>query len=156
MPVFRGTHEMRVVVDQPGDHGATIEIHDAGRRPFELLDIGGAADRDDALALDRKRLSNREAVVDRDDLAVEKHSVRRHLRRRGVAPGGRHGSKHKGTYDSPHDCLPGFAGLLAVQSYRAARSRRLSRAPRPLLEGRKGASAVVNLTDIPQMNSGTA
>ena len=97
MPVFRGTHEMRVVVDQPWDHGATIEIHDAGRRPFELLDIGGASDRDDALALDRQGLSDREAVVDGDDLAAEKHGVRRRLRQRGVVPGGRDDSNDEGT-----------------------------------------------------------
>ena len=155
MPVFRGTHEMRVVVDQPWDHGATIEIHDAGRRPFELLDIGGAADRDDALALDRKRLGDREAVVDGDDLAVEEHGVRRRLRRRGVAPGGRHGSNDKGTYDGPHDCLPALQVCSLSKATVPLDRAGSARLHAPLLEGRTAASAAMNLTDILQMNSGT-
>jgi len=71
MPVFGGAHVMRVVIDQPRDDGAPIEIHHARERPLVRLDLGVAADRQDAFALDRQRLGNREPVVHRDDLAVE-------------------------------------------------------------------------------------
>src|SRR5262249_1348282 len=60
MPVLGSAHVMRVVVDQPGDDGATIEVHHAREWPLVLLDLGVAANREDALALDRQRLGNRE------------------------------------------------------------------------------------------------
>jgi hypothetical protein len=74
-------------------------------RTLVLLDLRVAADREDALALDRQRLGNREPVVHGDDLAVQQHDVRRRLRRRRFAPGEGDGSKDKGTYDGAHDDL---------------------------------------------------
>ena len=84
--VLGGADPVRVVVDQAGDHGAAGKIDDAGRRALELLDVGVAPTRDDALAADRQRLHDGEAIVDRDDLAVEQHRV-------GVLRERRHGQE---------------------------------------------------------------
>src|SRR5215831_9862717 len=105
MPVLGGAHVMRVVVDQPGDDGATIEVHHAREWPLVLLDLGVAADREDALALDRQRLGNREPVVHGDDLAVQQHDICQGLSRRCFAAGDGDGSEEKGTYDGAHDGL---------------------------------------------------
>ena len=43
--------------------------------PLSFVDLGIAADRDDALAADRQRLGDGEAVVDGDDLAVDEDRV---------------------------------------------------------------------------------
>ena len=105
MPVLRGAHVVRVIVDQPGDDGATTEVEHARERPFVLLDLGIAADRENALALDRKRLGDREPIVHGDDLAVEQHDVRRRLRRGGLAPAKRDSKEDEGGYDVTHDAL---------------------------------------------------
>src|SRR5215470_2359590 len=91
-----------VVVDQPGDDGATIEVHHAREWPLVLLDLGVAANRQDALALDRQRLSNREPVVHGDDLAAQQHDIRWRLRRGSFAADDSDGSNEKGTYDGAH------------------------------------------------------
>ena len=49
----------------------------ARRRSLEPLDLGIAADLDDALAADGQRLRDGEAVVDGDDLAVDQHGIGR-------------------------------------------------------------------------------
>jgi hypothetical protein len=97
MPVFRGAHVMRVVVDQPGDDGAAIEVQHARARPLVFVDLGVAADRDDAPALDGQRLGNREPVVHGDDLAVQQHGIRRRLRPSSAAAGDRDGGNESGT-----------------------------------------------------------
>jgi len=50
-----------------------------------LLDVGVIADRDNALALDRQRLGNRESIINGDDLAVQQHGIRQRLRWRSFA-----------------------------------------------------------------------
>ena len=45
-------------------------------RPREPADLLVGADRHDAVAADRHRLRDREALVDRDDLPVGQHQVR--------------------------------------------------------------------------------
>src|SRR4051812_13187650 len=73
--------------------------------PLSFSIFGGTANGDDALAFDRKRLGDSEAIVNGDDPAIEKHDIHSRLRQRGVAPGGHHGGNDKGTYDDPHDCF---------------------------------------------------
>jgi hypothetical protein len=75
VPVFRGTHVVRVIVDQPGNDSAAGEFLDPRRWPLEAGDLLIAADRDDAFAAQRERLRDGEAVVDRDDAAVDQHHV---------------------------------------------------------------------------------
>ena len=73
--VFGRADPMGMVVDQARDDGAPAEVDHAGLRTLELVDIGTGADRDDAPAADRQRLGDREAVVDRHDLAVDENGV---------------------------------------------------------------------------------
>src|SRR5262249_49849098 len=113
MPVLGGAHVMRVVVDQPGDDGAMIQVDHARERPFVLLDLSVAADREDALALDRQGLGNREPVVHGDDLAVQQHNIGRSLRRGSFAADDGDGSDEKGTCDGAHD---GFLEAAACHS----------------------------------------
>jgi hypothetical protein len=67
--------EMRMAVDQPGDHRAPMQVDDAGGRAGERSEIGAAADGGDAVALDRHCLGDRERAVDGDDPAVAKQQV---------------------------------------------------------------------------------
>src|SRR5262249_13040499 len=106
MPILRGAHVMRVVVDKPWDDGAASEGQHARTRPLVLLDRGVAADREDALALDRQRLGNREPVVHGDDLAVQQHDIGGRLRQCSFAAGDDGSSNESGTDDGTHDGLP--------------------------------------------------
>jgi hypothetical protein len=85
---------MGVIVDQAGNDGAPVEIDDLGRRAFKLVDGGVVADRHDALAANGKRLRDREAIIDRDDLAVDENLLRR-LRAGGGGPSGQHGENQQ-------------------------------------------------------------
>src|SRR5262249_54097930 len=105
----RGAHVVRVIVDQSGDDGATTEVEHARERPLVLLDLGIAADRENALALDRKRLGDGEPIVDGDDLAVEQHDVRRRLRRDGLAPARAESKEHDRGNNLTDDSLPKWA-----------------------------------------------
>ena len=83
-----------MIVDQARDHGAAAEVDHAGLRALELVDVGGGADRDDAPAADCQRLGDREAVVDRHDLAVDENGVSV-LRPRGQRQSGQQGSDER-------------------------------------------------------------
>jgi len=67
--------EVGMVVDQSGDDRARLEVDDPGSRPLVLQHVGVLADGEDALAADRDALGEAEALVDGDDLAVEKDGV---------------------------------------------------------------------------------
>ena len=64
-----------MIVDQPGNDGLAFEIDLIGIAAREFRDLRSLADRDDAAVLDRNRLSDREAVVDRHDPAVDEYHV---------------------------------------------------------------------------------
>ena len=75
LPGGRGAHQVHVVVDEPRDHGAAAEIDAARRRARQADDLAVAADAQDAVALDRHGLRDREAIVHRDHLAVGQDDV---------------------------------------------------------------------------------
>ena len=56
-------------------HGAPAEIDNPCRRTFERIDLGRIADFDDTRAANRECLRDGEAVVHRDDLAVQKNEI---------------------------------------------------------------------------------
>jgi hypothetical protein len=70
-----------------------------------FLDLRVGADRQNALALDRQCLGNREPIVHGDDLAIHQHDIRRRLRRGSFAADDGDGSKEKGTCEGAHDGL---------------------------------------------------
>ena len=83
--VLGGADPMRVIVDEAGNDGAAGEIDDTRRRSAQRLEIGGRADLDDALSADGERLGDGEAVIDRDDFAVDEEDVGRlRMGNRGV------------------------------------------------------------------------
>ena len=84
-PGVPGAEQMHVVVDQPGSDRLAPEIDPPGVRPGQPGDLLVGADRHDAVAADRHRLRDREAIVDRDDLPVRQDQIgwpRRSLWRR--------------------------------------------------------------------------
>src|SRR5271166_2198755 len=80
-PRFGGAHQMRVRVDEPGNHGLAAEIDSASVRPGEPRDVLIAADRYKAVASNRDCLRDAEPIVDGDDLAVSQNDVGRRLLR---------------------------------------------------------------------------
>ena len=75
LPRGAGTHQVHVVVDEPGNHRAAAQVDSARRRAGQADNLAVAADAHDAVALDRHGLRNREAIVDCDHLAVGQDDV---------------------------------------------------------------------------------
>ena len=105
--VFGGAHPVGMVVDQAGDDGAPAEIDHLCCRTFERVDFGRIADFDDTRAANRECLRDGEAVVHRDDLAVEKNEIGR------LRPGGDRSNcqcnSNRGDVEQPHSGSPGVA-----------------------------------------------
>ena len=80
-PGLPGAEQVHVVVDQSRDDGLSPQVDPPGARPREPGHVLVGADGDDAVATDRHRLRDREALVDRDDFPVGQDQVRRGLLR---------------------------------------------------------------------------
>ena len=65
-----------MVVDEARDRSATSQVDGPGTGAGELCDLLAGSDRDDAIAFDGDSLSDREALVDGDDLAVGEEEIR--------------------------------------------------------------------------------
>ena len=68
-------HVVRVVVDESRGDGAAAKIDAAGVRPGQLRDLLIRADRGDTFGANGYCLRDAEAIVNRDDLAVEQDRV---------------------------------------------------------------------------------
>src|SRR6266516_1416593 len=66
---------MGVVVDESRDHGLFLEVDHLRALALKLEHVRIVADGDDALPPDRQPLSDRETLVDGDDLAVHEDGV---------------------------------------------------------------------------------
>ena len=74
---------MGVIVVEPGEQGASRQIHHLRLRPNFRADLIIRANAGDAIADNRDRLGRRLAIVDREHIAVQKHEIGGHW-----APGG--------------------------------------------------------------------
>ena len=68
---------VEMVVHQPRDHAAPLEIDHSRRRSGDRAHLVVVADGHDAIADDRHGFMDREAAIDGDDLSVEEHEIRR-------------------------------------------------------------------------------
>ncbi len=73
--VHRGAAGVHVRIDQPGEDGFSGEVDRPGLRPGQPSDFGMGPHRHDPIPANRESLGNREAGIDRDDLAVGHHQV---------------------------------------------------------------------------------
>ena len=72
---------MAVGIDEPRGDRHLPRVDDTSPRAREILNISGAADRDEPTVFDRKRLRARQSRVARIDLCVRHDQVRRRARR---------------------------------------------------------------------------
>ena len=68
---------VQMVVHQPRDHRAALQIDHPRRRPGDRLHLIVVADGHDAIADDRDGFVDRETAIDGDDLAVEQDEIGR-------------------------------------------------------------------------------
>ena len=66
-----GAYPVRVIVDEPGYYCAAFEIDHPGIGYCQFAYFRIAARRNHALTFDRQRLRDGEAIINRDDLAVD-------------------------------------------------------------------------------------
>ena len=76
LPGGARTQKVHVVVDQPGNDRAPAEVDAARGRSGQFRDLRIAPDGDNAVAANGHGLSDRETLIDRDDLAVGDDDVR--------------------------------------------------------------------------------
>ena len=67
--------EVRVVIDETGNHGLAAQIDALRVRSRKPGDVLIRTDGDDAISADRDRLSDRETVIDGNDLSVGQDHV---------------------------------------------------------------------------------
>jgi len=70
--MLRRSYEVRVVIDEPRNHRLPTQIESLRRGAGELGDLLVFPYCDDAPAFDSHRLGNCEAIIDGDDLTVDK------------------------------------------------------------------------------------
>src|SRR6185437_642523 len=73
--VIAAVHRVHVAVVETGNDGAAFERDHARLRPDERLHRGIAANGEDAIAADRQRRSDAEALVDREYLAAGEDEI---------------------------------------------------------------------------------
>ena len=65
-----------MVVDEAGNDRPAAQVDATRASPGKTVDLLIRADRDDLVAANRNRLSDREPLVDGDDLAVRQNQIR--------------------------------------------------------------------------------